>query len=176
MAECRAKLETGAGTFNRMRADIAAVRQYIEQEARAMHEEHLHEISDVRSRLEKEAGEVRARVEEAAKAAVPKNTPWVAIIGVFSVLMLAGVGAVWNLGQGMKERPTSAEVDAKLIVVQAIQTAQSGQASDIKAIRESLTAIQTDVGTLKTDVGTLKTDVAVLKATGAPPAPLRRTP
>ena len=73
MAECRAKLETGAGTFNRMRADIAAVRQYIEQEARAMHEEHLHEISDVRSRLEKEAGEVRARVEEAAKAAVPKT-------------------------------------------------------------------------------------------------------
>ena len=176
MAGHTAQLATGAATFNRMRSDISEAKGLAEREARSVREDHDRELQDVRGRLEKEAASVRARVEEAAKADVPKNTPWVAIIGVFSVLMLAGVGAVWNLGQGMKERPTSAEVDAKLIVVQAIQTAQSGQASDIKAIRESLTAIQTDVGTLKTDVGTLKTDVAVLKATGAPPAPLRRTP
>lgn len=169
-----AQLSTGASTFNRIRNDIADAKGLAEREARAVREDHDRELADVRGRLEKEADKVRERVEAAERAHAPKPTPWLAIISVSSVLILALCGALWNLAVRVQERPTAADVDAKMAVVAAVQAAQTSQAADIKVIRESLDTIKTDVGTLKTDVAVLKTDVAVLKATAATPP--RRVP
>ncbi len=134
-----AQLDSGVRSFSRLQSEIDARGMAAIGEARSVRTDHDHELQDVRSRLEKEAEKVRERVEAAERAHVPKPTPWLAIISVSSVLILALCGALWNLAVRVQERPTMAQIDAMLAPIQA----------DIAAMHKDLAVVSTDTAIIK---------------------------
>lgn len=156
MVDHAGKLESGAKTFQRMREDISEVRAKVEKE-----------IAEVKAR---DIAEVRAKAEEAVKAATPKQTDWLKVVGLVGGFLITMFGGWWVLAQSISERPTAATVDAKMVEVRAIHDAQIGQASDIGTIKSSILDMKEAMKQMQTDIRDLRDQKQAAVVPRTPPA------
>jgi hypothetical protein len=156
MVDHAGKLESGAKTFQRMREDIAEVKAKVEKD-----------IAEVRA---KDIAEIKAKAEEAVKAAAPKQTDWLKVVGLVGGFLITMFSGWWVLAQSISERPTAAAVDQRMVEVRAIHDAQIGQSSDINTIKSSILDMKDVMKQMQTDIRDLRDQKSTAVVPRTPPA------